>query len=130
MSTVWILDDDAGILEALKIILTELNYSVRAFASETSLKKALLESVPDVFLFDVLLAGSNGAQIAKELKSRTLLANIPIILMSAQGRLRELCRLSGAEDFIEKPFNIDDLDKKIKKVVEVSCNPPNRVPRH
>lgn len=126
MVEIWILDDDRGILEVIQMILEGTGYMVRVFSSTTRLKKDFKESLPDLFLFDVLLAGENGAEFAKQCKGRPLLSKIPIILMSAQGNLKEKCRISGAEDYIVKPFDIDELQEKIKKVIEENKNPSNR----
>ena len=68
-----------------------------------------------MILLDVLLSGSDGRDIAKILKSDANTKHIPIIMMSADITVGEKAKLAKIEDFIKKPFDIDDLLALINK---------------
>jgi DNA-binding response OmpR family regulator len=64
-------------------------------------------------LLDVLLSGKDGRTIARQLKSQEDTKHIPIIMFSAHPSAEQTAREAGADDFIAKPFEIDDLLEKI-----------------
>lgn len=112
MGEIWVLDDDRGILESIKCILEE-DYHIKTFSSPAPLFRELKTRVPQLFLFDVLLTGTTGVKVAKQIKRNPRFLSVPVILMSAQNHLVEHCRECGAIDSIEKPFNVEELVEKI-----------------
>ncbi len=111
---ILIIDDDQGILEAIKAILEFSDYQVET--SDYSEKLILKEknSLPDLILLDLLLSGKDGKEIAKELKGNSYTSHIPIIMLSAYPTASEAAKLGGADDFLAKPYDMDELLKKIK----------------
>jgi DNA-binding response OmpR family regulator len=114
MTKVLIIDDDPGIRDILKIILERAGY------------EAMLESggecvlhddyqLPDIILLDRYLSGTDGLDICRHLKSSAYSANTPVVMISATPDLAPLAIAAGADDFIEKPFNICDLLKIVEK---------------
>lgn len=107
-----VLEDDLYIRELLELLLQEEQFEVRSF----SRAKDFLRNVPsievDLFLLDVMLPDGNGIDICKQLKRSHRSAGIPVILMSANYNGLNPC---PAEDFIEKPFDIDDLSRRVRK---------------
>ncbi len=66
-----------------------------------------------MILLDVLLSGKDGREIVKYLKSQDETRYIPVIMFSAHPSAEETARKAGADDFIAKPFDIDELLVKI-----------------
>ena len=63
---------------------------------------------------DILLDGNDGRQICKELKTDNETKNIPVILLSGSHELLRNFREFSADDIIEKPFEFEDVERKIK----------------
>lgn len=106
---ILVVDDDRDILDALKIILTMDNYVVDATdKGEETLEKATYQK-PDLILLDVLLSGVDGREICRSLKAKKETQKIPIIMISAHPDAKESTKKAGADHFIAKPFDIDNL---------------------
>lgn len=61
---------------------------------------------PDLFLLDLMLPDGNGLEVGMELKKSEETKDIPVIIMSAHADLQ---KMEGADEFISKPFNVDEL---------------------
>lgn len=112
---ILIVDDDKDILEPLSLILFEEGYRVEAVnkGEETYIRIDTFK--PDLVLLDILMSGSDGRTICKNLKSNTIYKHIPIIMMSAHPSAKFESTHVGANDFIAKPFEIDELLNIVKK---------------
>lgn len=109
---ILVADDDPGILDAIEMMLEFEGYQVSS-TSDGSTILDLKDNYPDLLLLDVWMSGQDGRDICKELKRRKSTKNIPVILVSASTDLKKSARESGADDFLEKPFNMTDLLNKI-----------------
>jgi DNA-binding response OmpR family regulator len=106
MLTAFILDDDANLLVALDILFSRNGYKVYTFKSSDELLLALNTSTPDIILLDILLSETmDGKTLCKELKQQEHFPN-KIYLFSATHILDEELLQSGADGFIDKPFDI------------------------
>ena len=114
MKRILIIDDDPGIQDVLKIIFERAGYTVFIEANAD----VILHDdypLPDVFLLDRYLSGIDGLDICRHLKASPYSSHIPVIMISATPDMAPLAAAAGANDFIEKPFNISDLIKIIEK---------------
>lgn len=113
-------DDDPGVLEVIKIILEDQGYDVLAVADGRMVKKIVKDFLPEVILIDLWMSGMDGHEVTRELKKDAATQNIPVIAISALNNGEKIAKEAGADDFLAKPFNIDDLvslvDKYFKKV--------------
>lgn len=108
---ILVVDDDPDILDALRLILKGEGYEVT-----TSEKGEYAENLhdtngglPDVIILDVFLSGKDGRLICQKLKSQEETSHIPIIMISAHPNARQSTKAIGADDFMAKPFDIDEL---------------------
>lgn len=106
---VMLLEDDLLIAHIIKIILTEEGYVVDSFLSIKELVEALGDKVPDLLLMDVHLPDGSGIDLCCHLKAAPKTVDIPIIMMSAHAAIKDMAKQCPANEFIEKPFDIDDL---------------------
>lgn len=112
MATVLIIEDDIDINKMLTKVLTSNNYKViNAYSGTEGL--LVHDDNIDLILLDLMLPGKNGEEIIKELKAKN---NIPIIVISAIQDISKKVNLFdlGANDYITKPFNNDELLARIK----------------
>jgi len=108
MKKILVVDDDASILEVVQIALESEGYHVQTITSSHGLQK-LTNDRPDLILLDMLLGGEDGRNICLRLKSNEETRHIPVIILSAHSDASEVADTSGADDFLEKPFDIDAL---------------------
>lgn len=111
---ILIADDNQAILEVMELVLTEGGYEVTTTTDGKKVHK-LAETQPDLILLDIWMSGSDGRDICMKLKHDQKTQNIPIILVSAIKDTEEKAELAGADDFLEKPFEIKDLLEKVAK---------------
>ena len=108
--TILIVDDEPDIVLAIATILEDAGYVVASATRRESMMQWLRkESLPDLILLDMLLSGQRGAQITEELKQRHETSHIPILMLSAHPDAEQEARAAGADGFIAKPFDLDDL---------------------
>ncbi|MBB2144162.1 response regulator [Pedobacter sp. LMG 31464] len=114
MKKILIVDDSTDILEALALLLNLEGYNVKTVDNGYFLTNAVKLFKPDVILLDVMLGLLDGRKLCDELKHMSETAHIPIIMISATHDLSSLTTGScGANDFLPKPFNIDQLLEKV-----------------
>lgn len=112
---ILIADDDPSIVEAIKLILEE-GYQTLTVRTGDEIYK--LKRYPDLFLLDIWMAGHNGMDICLYLKGKKETSKIPVIIISANKDTEEIAKKAGADAFILKPFEIDDLLSTIVKLIK------------
>lgn len=111
MKRILLVDDNIDILEIAVVILNHHGFEVATHCTGFNVPEIVNEYRPDLILMDVLLYGKSGVVICEELKK---LYNIPIILFSAHSAVFETFVRCSADDFIQKPFDVNELVDKIK----------------
>ncbi len=113
-----VVDDEADILEFLKVILEDEGYTVVTTDKDDYLEKLQDDTLPDLILLDLLLSGKDGRDIVRYLKMNEKTKHIPIIMFSAHPSAREITKQAGADDFVAKPFEIDLFLKKVAQYLK------------
>ncbi|HEX4371935.1 MAG TPA: response regulator transcription factor [Puia sp.] len=108
-SNVLIVDDDVEICQMIKAILNSKGYSSSICSNGDEVFDALAANKPDVIVMDMLLSGSDGRDICRKLKSKQETKSIPVLMMSAHPSAEITCTEAGANQFISKPFGINEL---------------------
>jgi len=107
-----VVDDDDDILQIIRYVLEEHGMTVEAVSDIVAFQK-LCQNTMDLILLDDWLNDGLGSQLCKKLKNNEHTANVPIILISAANNLAASAKESGADDFLSKPFDIEDLLTKV-----------------
>jgi CheY-like chemotaxis protein len=115
--TILVADDDPAIVESTKLILEEFGYNVVTTVDGETIYK-MKKDFPDLLLLDIWMSGQDGRKICRYLKSEEATTHIPIIMVSASRAIRLSAKEAGADDFIAKPFEMDDLVNLIEKYVD------------
>jgi DNA-binding response OmpR family regulator len=114
---ILVVDDDPDISMMIKMMLEYKGFSV-AVADRAEIAEQMLPA--DNFklvIMDMLLSGSNGVDVCMRLKKDEQLSKIPIIMISAHPNARAVCINAGADDFIAKPFDMEDMLSAIRRFV-------------
>jgi len=121
MKKIIAVDDEQDLLFSIKIVIEYFNdeYEVTTLDSGKRLFQLLEKETPDLILLDIMMPDINGWDIHKKLKSTNKWSKIPVIFISSvsDDTSKITANLIG-DDFIEKPFNSNDLNQKIKKVLQ------------
>jgi DNA-binding response OmpR family regulator len=115
---ILVAEDDRAIIEVVKIILESEGYDVFTADQAETVHKTIASQKPDMILLDIWLYGEDGGQIAKKIKAQAHTKHLPIVLMSANNETEKITKEVGADDFLLKPFNIDDLLYIVRKYVK------------
>lgn len=108
-------DDDQTILETLKHGLEILDYTVDTAENEADVWMYLKKSRPDIILMDVSMPGLDGISLCRNIRVAPGMNDIPIIMLTAFSDEKTFhdAMLFGATDFLMKPFEIMEVQKKI-----------------
>lgn len=113
---ILVADDDPAILEVISIILEDAGYDVDTSSNgEISLQTEGI--LPDLFLLDVWMSGKDGRDTCKQIKSDERTKHIPVIIVSANRDIEKITFESGADAFLAKPFEMNDLLALIAKYI-------------
>ena len=117
--TIMIIDDDPSMLWFVTEIFVG-PYNVVPLSSAEEALKQLSIQLPDLIISDVMMPEMDGMSFAKKIKSDKLLSRIPLILLSALNNIDEQTRgiESGAEAYITKPFNVEYLEKVVRRLLQ------------
>ncbi|MBR1614524.1 MAG: response regulator transcription factor [Treponema sp.] len=116
MAKVLIVEDDEGISEFVELELKHEGYeTVLAKSGREGLEKFESEN-PDMVLLDVMLPEMNGLEVLRRIRSKS---NVPVILETARGETIDKINglNSGADDYISKPFEIEELLARMNAVL-------------
>lgn len=116
---ILIVEDHEDIRNYLVEELNENYEIIEAEDGKVGLQKAMA-AIPDIIISDVMMPEINGIQLANQLKNNELTAHIPILFLSAKGSIEHKLEglATGAEDYIQKPFNIQEIKLKIRNLLE------------
>jgi DNA-binding response OmpR family regulator len=114
MCKVLVVDDDSDILEVLTLILSMNGIQVEAISQGAQVYDNVFVNRPNVILLDVNLGSHDGRTICNDLKSQVETKSIPVIMFSANHNIRQSAMDNKADDFLEKPFDIDQLISRVK----------------
>ncbi|NQD38746.1 response regulator transcription factor [Permianibacter sp. IMCC34836] len=128
-STIYVVDDDAGVRDALSLLLTLHGYAVRSFASGQLFLESMTASSQGIIILDLRLGDSDGLAILSQLQQTA--AQLPVIMLTAYGDVataRNALR-GGAADFLEKPVDEEQLIHRIQELELEQGQNSRREPR-
>ncbi len=116
-TNILVVDDDSGIGEMLKTLLEFYGYEVTVTEKPDEAENLIEEHNVDLVILDMLISGVNGTDVCARLREHEPTADIPVLMMSALHDAGKKCKKAGANDFIAKPFEMDDLQEKINNIL-------------
>ena len=122
MSDILIVDDEKDIRELVSDILIDEGYSTRLAGNSAECLSQVSKNVPSLLILDIWLKDSkmDGIDILKKVKIEY--PNMPVVIISGHGNIEIAVSAikQGAYDFIEKPFNIEQLLVVVRRAMETS----------
>lgn len=120
MPRILIVDDDKDLLEITSALLSRQGFTVATALSSEEAYGQIESFCPQVILLDVFLSGVDGLAACQKIKEEPKNCEIPIVIFSGFPRTTESIIYDyGADDFIAKPFEINDLVAKLHKVLSM-----------
>lgn len=120
--TILVVEDEAAIREMLNFSLGRAGFAVQEAADARQAQDMITQDVPDLVLLDWMLPGTSGVDLAKKLRQATRTREIPIIMLTARGEEDSKIKglEAGADDYVSKPFSIQELIARIRAVLRRS----------
>ena len=115
---ILVVDDEANIRELIKVNLAAAGYDVATASDGKEAIDKITASPPAFIILDVMMPDIDGWEVCKFVRDDPCLEHIKIIILTAKGTERDKIIGRGifkADDYLTKPFDIDDLTKSIKK---------------
>ena len=112
-----IFDDDEDILSICRFILEDQGWSVFTFTDCNDVVEKVSSVLPDAILMDNWIPDDGGIIATQTLKKNDTLKNIPVIYFSANSDIELLANHAGANTYLAKPFELDDFEKIINRVI-------------
>jgi DNA-binding response OmpR family regulator len=116
---VMIFDDDTDLLEVCSIVLKTKNYIVIGINKCTDIVQEVKSFSPNVILMDNWIPDVGGVKATQLLKNHPELKSIPVIFFSADDQVEDLAMEAGAEFYLQKPFEIEELEAVVSKAITV-----------
>ena len=110
--TILVVDDEADIRESVKMILEPNGYTVVMADNGDDCLEKLKDLTPDLILLDIMMPGTPVGDVVKKI-TNIKIAFISVVRIS-EARKKGLCDQTNIVDFLQKPFNVDDLIQRVK----------------
>jgi DNA-binding response OmpR family regulator len=111
---VLLIEDEPHIAEAIRFILTREGYRVSHVDDGSAALAELRALAPDLVILDHMLPGMSGLDILVQLRADPALQALPVMMLTARGRDRDLAERAGADRFLAKPFSNAELLAEVR----------------
>ena len=125
MHRVLVVDDESDVTELLQYRLEQEGYRVATLNYPLGFVAKVREFEPDLMLLDIMMPELSGIQLCRIARADPTIKHIPIIFLSARGEVEDRIKglEAGAEDYVSKPFNTNELMLRISKMLKRSGAP-------
>jgi two-component system alkaline phosphatase synthesis response regulator PhoP len=116
---ILIVDDEQHVIRSLTFVLKKEGYDVSSAANGEDAIARVHESKPNLMFLDVMMPKKSGYEVCQEVKSNPGLSDIHIIMLTAKGQEadREKGLISGADEFMTKPFSPGGVVERVKELL-------------
>ncbi len=117
--TILVIDDSTTNIVLLEAILNDQGYKIDTALNAKEAYQLISRQLPDLILLDLLMPRINGYEFLESIKSKEETKNIPVVVISAvtdSGNIKKTMKL-GAQDYIKKPVDIQDLVDKVTAIL-------------
>jgi DNA-binding response OmpR family regulator len=116
---ILVVEDDDTVALTIERCLRRENYKVTLASSGVQALQLARRRIPDMVLLDVVMPGMDGFAVCKEMRADPVLSQVPIIFLTARAKDEDRITgfLAGGDDYLGKPFNLDELILRIRAVL-------------
>ncbi len=118
MAKILIVDDDIQVTALLKKLLTNQGYDATAINQSSKAIQTAKALIPDLFILDLMMPQPDGFQLCKMLRADPKFSETPILIITAMDISNARATAFGANDYLAKPFDLDELITKIESLLE------------
>lgn len=109
VATILVIDDDLDIGKMLQMMLEYKDYGVTFLNRANQTEEVLRKNDFDLVILDMLIGNVNGTTVCRSIKNNQSFAHTPVLMISALPDARQTCLDAGANEFIAKPFEMQEL---------------------
>ena len=122
MATILVIDDDELVSRTLQRALKMYNYQVMVAQSGTEGLQLARRHQPDLFVLDIMMPGADGYQVCRQIRGDPLLKDLPVLFLTAKAKDEDKIEgfRAGADDYLSKPFNMEELQLRVKAILRRS----------
>jgi CheY-like chemotaxis protein len=115
-----IVDDNPEIITLYKAVFRKKGYTVLEALDGTSALEQLHDTIPDLFLLDIMIPEMNGIELCQHIRAMPEHVHTPVLVLSAYSEtgIIEKAFAAGANDYLLKPINAKDLELKVHEMLE------------
>lgn len=121
MHKILVVDDEKGIREIVKRVLTSKNFKVFTSPNGKDALETLREISPDLVILDVNMPLMNGYQVCREIRKDPLYKKLPVIILTVNDGVKDQLKgyESGSDEYMPKPFSPIELVQRINKLLKI-----------
>jgi len=129
-ANILVVEDDDNVALTIERCLRRENYKVTLASSGVQGLQLARRRIPDLVLLDIVMPGMDGFTVCKEMRSDPVLSEVPIIFLTARSKEDDRIAgfLAGGDDYLGKPFNLDELTLRIRAVLRRTKITANNIP--
>ena len=120
---ILVVDDEVDVTELLSYHLRQKGLLVRTLNDPHSAMSAVESYRPDLIILDVMLPGMSGLEVLTALRSDPENRDMPVMMLTARGRDREMAERAGADRFMTKPFSNAEILSEVRAMLERGRGP-------
>jgi DNA-binding response OmpR family regulator len=127
MPEILVVDDDRDVAQTIKLALKRRSFQVQLAHSGMEALKMLRHYKPDLVILDVIMPGIDGFEVCRRLRAQPDTAGLPIIFLTARGQDEDRIEglRAGADDYLSKPFSLEELFLRVQAVLRRCQRPPS-----
>jgi DNA-binding response OmpR family regulator len=120
MKKVLVIDDDTAILDAVEMMLRDSGYEVETSTRAGRIIEENIPNLPDLIILDMWLQDEDGKEVCIKIRKNEKTSKIPVIMISSYSNAAKGIQVCGANDFLAKPFRMEDLLQKVRKNLNIA----------
>jgi two-component system response regulator RpaA len=119
MTEILVVDDDRDVAQSIELALRRHDFRVNLAYSGVEALKTLRRYRPDLVVLDVMMPGMSGFEVCRRMRADPTLSDLPVIFLTARGQARDRIEgfKAGADDYVSKPFILEELLLRVRAIL-------------